>query len=283
MQNEFALQAGSVPGMNHILPGQPCWHNNQDAYSLRQNDRASVAVVSDGCGSSPHSEVGAKIISRLITQRVMEMVSASCDSDGLGDNFWNKLHQDVLAEIRTLAHRMGKNFSRTIDDYFLATVVGVLVLPERTYVFASGDGVYAINGDIQVIEPPEDNQPAYMAYALLDYDRKGAPNPFGFSVREIPTDEIDSLLIGSDGVTELLTETNASKPKRRAASPLLSEILADETVVTNPDAIRRRLAAANTATVQVRSEGQALIKSGRFADDTTIAIIRSINSGGDSS
>jgi serine/threonine protein phosphatase PrpC len=137
MQNEFALQAGTVPGMNHILPGQPCWYNNQDAYSLRQNHKASVAVISDGCGSSPHSEVGAQIISQLITQRVMEIFSGCYDPEELRDDFWNKLHQDVLAEVRTLAHRMGENLSRTIDDYFLATVLGVLVLPDRT-VFCRG-------------------------------------------------------------------------------------------------------------------------------------------------
>jgi serine/threonine protein phosphatase PrpC len=120
-----------------------------------------------------------------------------------------------------------------------------------------------------------------MAYDLLGYDRKRSSNPFSFSVREIPTAAINSLLIGSDGVMELLTDTNASEPESQSVSTLLSDMLSDKTVVTNPDSIRRRLAAANTSAAEVRSEKQALIKPGRFSDDTTIAIVRKIESGGD--
>lgn len=57
MNSKFAVTGGSVIGRNHALMGK----NNQDAYKYLSNNQLTLAVVCGGCGSCPHSEVGAKL------------------------------------------------------------------------------------------------------------------------------------------------------------------------------------------------------------------------------
>jgi hypothetical protein len=48
-----------------------------------------------------------------------------------------------------------RGHEQVLLDYFLFTIIGVIVTPEETTVFSFGDGVYAMNEDVQVIEQYE--------------------------------------------------------------------------------------------------------------------------------
>jgi len=285
MQDVFVLHAGSVPGSYHTLPGRPRWHNNQDAYDLYRSENLYTAVVCDGCSGGTNSEVGANLTARLVTQQIHENVSAGrlpnqdVTDDQSEGRFWQKIRENVLAEIRVLANKMGGNFSQTINDYFLTTVLGLLVLPETTYVFAVGDGLCAVNDQLQDVTASAGNTPPYMTYALLN-QQSFSEGDLQFTVRGWKTKEIDSVLLGTDGAASLPLTCDGDKQEDQGLS--LLAITEDDQYAQNPDAIRRKLAAFNSASVSESSKG-VQIAAGPLKDDTTIVLLsRKNSSGGDS-
>ena len=54
----WRVAGGSVIGSAHRRSDRP----NQDAWVVARRERALVGVVADGCGSAPHSEVGAWLV-----------------------------------------------------------------------------------------------------------------------------------------------------------------------------------------------------------------------------
>ena len=68
----FEWAAGSVAGRDHRRVGR----NSQDAVRVVGDDGALVAVVTDGCGSAPHSEVGAHLLAQLLAVRLLAAAPA---------------------------------------------------------------------------------------------------------------------------------------------------------------------------------------------------------------
>ena len=141
--------AGSIVGTAHLHAGR----NGQDGFAIHRAGDITVAVVTDGCGSAPHSEVGAKIGAAIVARCVA--------GDGLNAN-------RVLDELRLIAAILGDDLPRVVSDYLLFTVVGALMTPTETIIFSAGDGLFAINGVERVIGPFPGNAPPYLGYALLD-------------------------------------------------------------------------------------------------------------------
>ena len=75
----LALAGGSVTGRLHVAAGRP----NQDAWHWVATDAALVACVCDGCGSSPHSELGAQLGARLLASALHAALLARPASDPL--------------------------------------------------------------------------------------------------------------------------------------------------------------------------------------------------------
>lgn len=195
--------AGSIVGTAHLHAGR----NGQDGFAIHRAGDITVAVVTDGCGSAPHSEVGAKIGAAIVARCVA--------GDGLNAT-------RVLDELRLIAATLGDDLSRVVSDYLLFTVVGVLMTPAQTIIFSAGDGLFAINGIERVIGPFPGNAPPYLGYALLD-----GTTP-AFTIEEcLPTADVETIVIATDGAARL------------AGS--LEPFWTDELVFRNPDAVRRKL------------------------------------------
>jgi len=94
----FQIAGGSVPGRRHRMAGR----NNQDAFAWAARDGALVAVVSDGCGSGTHSEVGAQIGARLVVRAALRLTRAGLT----GGDLLKRLRGQVLAGLRRLAMAM---------------------------------------------------------------------------------------------------------------------------------------------------------------------------------
>src|SRR5262249_47039977 len=120
--------------------------------------------------------------------------------------FWPRVRQDVLAHLHRLAELMGGNFTYTVQDYLLFTVVGALVTPWRTFCFSLGDGVMVVNGDLIPLGPFPDNAPPYLAYALLDaQDCRPSAGARELQMQRIlPTTAVQSIVLGTDGLEVLL-------------------------------------------------------------------------------
>lgn len=270
---KIQLAGGSVIGKEHRHAGR----NSQDAYQFRQDNSYTVAVVTDGCGSGRYSEVGAQIGCRLLTETIMIQLKRSPTAPFSTRSFWERIRQDVLANIRVLANQLGGSLSEIINEYFLFTIVGVAIHPESAAFFSIGDGIIIVNDRITELGPFPNNAPPYLAYELTGstlYQEE--PNPFHFKVIEVcPVGELESFLIGTDGVYELISAEEKPLPGLQRVVGPISQFWEDNTCVMNPDVIRRRLFLANREMASPDWEKHSLNRElGHLVDDTTLIVGR---------
>lgn len=251
MNAPLQIAGGSITGRAHSSSGR----NNQDAFHFERSDGLAVGVVCDGCGSSPRSEVGAAIGARLVATAVLEEARRAREPD------FEAARTRVLRTLASLVDGMGGTAQEVVDDFLLFTVVGAVVTPERTWIFSIGDGLYAVNGVQTRLGPFPHNEPPYLGYALLGMDevdtRFRVAGPW-------TTPAVESLLIGSDGVADLV-ELSARDESGGLGTTGLAQFWSEDRFFDNRDGVRRRLAVLNRS---LRS-GPSLLP-----DDTTLVVMR---------
>jgi hypothetical protein len=180
----------------------------------------------------------------------------------------------VLIRLRSLARQLGHDLATTVQQQLLFTLLGAIVTPQDTVVFGLGDGVYALNGQAQVLGPYPHNAPPYLAYHLLPSETLGfAPPPLQVHCQQ-STQAVETLLLGSDGVLDLMAAAAAALPGKTEPVGDLSQFWQDP-YFQNPDRVRRRLAQLNREVVQPDWERRHLIKQpGLLPDDTTLVCLR---------
>jgi hypothetical protein len=250
LMSDFELATSSVCGRDH----QRVSRNNQDALAVERGARHLVLVVADGCGSSPGSEVGARLGARLLAAALLRRLepapapAAAADplpshpedarAPGL-DAALAAARSDVLAQLGSLARALcaasapdDRALASAVREQLLFTLVGAVVGPAETALFALGDGLLELNDRSFPLGPFPGNQPPYLGYALLPQALHGfAPEELQLQLRaRIPTAELRSLALGTDGALDL---------EAAAASP--AQLLAEPVLFKNPDGLRRRL------------------------------------------
>ncbi|MCP3168984.1 protein phosphatase 2C domain-containing protein [Myxococcus qinghaiensis] len=256
----FDVAAASVQGREHARAGR----NNQDAWCVRASEHGLVAVVADGCGSQSCSELGAQLGVRRVAQAALVRLAEDGRVDEAG--FLPGLREDVLCLLSELRGELGRD---TMGD-FLFTVVGAVLTPSHTLVFSAGDGVWCLNGEVQVLGPFANNAPPYLAYALSG----GAQTPL-VAHALVPTRDVQVLMLGTDGVSDLAKLTEARLPGSDERVGELSRFWTEDRYFANPDALRRRLAMLNREHVRADFEARRLERTpGLLADDTTMVVLR---------
>ncbi len=251
----FQLAGASVPGTDHTMPGQPTWKNCQDAHFFASAGDISVGLVADGCGSGASSEVGAQLGAKMLGERLLFLAARTVSQGHNSFNRWSELRSHVLGNIAVLAAQMGESASEAVKSYFLFSVVGFLVLPERTYIFYCGDGTYAVNGGVTNLGPFERNEPPYLAYGIADGDDSRSR----FSVLEFATSDITSILVATDGIDHFPDFSSVT----------IATWVSQNVVFTTKDILRRRLAVINCEKIV---DGRLL--GGPLKDDTSIVLAR---------
>lgn len=292
----FQVAAGSILGRDHLLAGK----NNQDAYRVIQDPEHLVAIVCDGCGSSPYTEVGAQLGARLIANEIHQLLQMprwstpwkkagphsadpALDPAQLAriNALLERVKADVLAEIRLLAKGMGDDFTKVVEDYFLFTVVGAVVTPAITFFFHLGDGVIKVNGrNLPLAGSIAQNAPAYLAYNLVNSEAK-TELTFRLPLVEdkraavFATFETQSFLIGSDGVGDLENASSKNLPGRDVHIGDLSQLWTQDRFFQNPDNVRRHLSLINREVTKPNWENEILEReTGHLRDDTTLIVAR---------
>jgi hypothetical protein len=257
----FEIAAGSIVGRDHRLVPKNC----QDGIAVHQSDGIMVGVVTDGCGSQPHSEVGAKLGASL----VCEAVRAEASFRGAERLSWQRVRQHVLASLDVLVRQMGGNYRRKVEEYFLFTIVGVLVLEQMTTFFAFGDGVVIINGQQNELGPFTGNQPPYVSYGLLgdsvDIDEQELRLNI---VSKLPTDELEHFLIGCDGVIDLINATDKNLPGLDALVGPIGQFWERDRYFGNTELVSRQLKLIG------RDWPKKDPEPGLLPDDTTLIVGR---------
>lgn len=182
---------GSIVGKDHWATQtphglMPIGKNNQDACAYTETEDHALAVVADGCGSGEHSEFGAK----LAVQRLVECVN-------LGYSSIEHFDRELKSVLRQ-AYGLFEPGPKTVNDYFLFTILGILY-DKRDYkatIFGCGDGVYATAKGSQLLKY-ENNTPPYLGYNLL------TPGKCSLTVYEHGWDaEMFPAIVGTDGLAE---------------------------------------------------------------------------------
>lgn len=277
MKRMFEVAAGTVMGRDHLMFSSN--KSNQDAFRSVIFGDSLVAVVCDGCGSSVHSEVGSQIGVRLVVEAIVAMANnlLGTEDENSLNNFFEKVEQNILSQIKALAVAMGGSFSETVDDYFLFTIVGVLITKESTILFSFGDGVFFLNGEMIKIDPFAQNAPPYLAYKLFRQDLIKIDADFlRFQInRVLPTRDVESILLGSDGVIDLTQVADKCLPGRAEIVGPVSQFWEEDKFFKNPDMIRRKLAMINNESTRIDWTLQCTMKfPGLLRDDTTVVVIR---------
>lgn len=266
--NGWQIAGGSVTGTMHLKPVK--FDNNQDAFYWVVSDEALVAVVSDGCGSGEHSEVGAKVGCRLVARQLafwldrFGMGSPSFIHQAFREPFmWEVSRANVVDMICDVARGMGSSFHQTIRDFFLFTVNGVLMTRNSCVLFSIGDGFSMLNGsEFNLGEFPGDAPPYMMYSPIQDTLKDPTPELYKFQIHAVWLAScVRHVVIGSDGVGKYLMP---------ALNNDISEFWTDDKYFQNPDQIRRSLAVINKTNFKVR---------GPLRDDTTLIVIRRIPEG----
>jgi len=276
LMNDFQIAAGSTIGTEHIRLKK----NNQDAFFYLNSPDAIIGVVCDGCGSQSHSEVGAKLGASLLASTLQHYLQLS---ETINFEKCLRLSQaDVLAHLRTIVSKMATphtGYTALVCNYFLFTVIGFVITKDTTWIFSLGDGITYINGEVHIQEF-EGNAPPYLGYNLLDLQQltqfQTEPHQLDINVDiELPTDEIQSLVVGTDGVVQLSQIGDKFFPGLRKLVGPISQFWEKNKFFTNKDMIRRTLFMANRETVQPNWETRSLKRApGLLEDDTTLIAVR---------
>lgn len=279
---QFNIAAGSVIGRIHKELGL----NNQDSFIYGSTGDLLVGIVCDGCGSGKHTEIGSRLGSRLLLKKILHRLGLSSLNRGLFlsslidfskqtrkeylEKELSKFGEQLLIEIKDIVdaqilsnsidEEYLKEFYQLINDQFLFTILGFIVTPKDTYIFSAGDGIYAINDKITVLES-KDNFPLYYSYNLLNITPE-KKDLFRIKVNEsIPTEKLNSLLIGSDGLNDFINKEGN-----------LDQFWKDDSYFKNFDKIRRKLFLMNKENVKIIN-GSIEKQQGLLSDDTSLIVI----------
>lgn len=267
MADQIQVAAGSVAGREHTRVGK----NNQDAWAWLSLEQATVAVICDGCGSAPCSEVGAQAGARIAMTSLVQQLPPHGE---LTPVFWAAVQQQILTRLGDLAQSLGDGEAAVVQRYLLFTLLGVVLTPVETVVFGVGDGVFAINGVVYALGPFAHNAPPYVAYQLLSAGALTQPSAAIQVHHRQPTATVQSLLLGSDGVLDLIGVATQPLPGRSEPVGDLSQFW-QPPYFQNPDRVRRRLALINREVIRADWDQRQVIRQpGLLPDDTTLITIR---------
>src|SRR5687768_8430233 len=142
---EWQVAAGSVRGTRH----RHAERNNQDACFWDAHGEVLAVCVADGCSASAHSEAGALLGVRSAVRHMLRVVAElPCAT---AQTIVAETCTRIGSDIDRLAEMVGRS-PEAVYAHLLFTLVGAIVTGERALVWALGDGVVIVNGDVTVLE-----------------------------------------------------------------------------------------------------------------------------------
>lgn len=271
--DKLEVAGGSIIGRDHVRTGKNC----QDAYFWKESAGVLVAVVCDGCGSSDNTEVGAQVGAKIVVESTLRHYlnhperfpyAAMAKNQGLQMVKWS-----VLTKIQSLADDMAGSFSENISQYFLFTVLGVILDPkaDKAFVFGCGDGTFYVNG-VPTTIPSPNNAPAYLCYNLVETNQ---PDPQLGMLWMGSFESVKSMLIGTDGVADLARACDDPIPGKEEKIGPIAQFWEKDGFFKNPFSIGHRLTLINRSVSRVDWEKKAMTEAhGQLRDDTTFIVIR---------
>lgn len=206
MVRSFEAATFSMSGTSHRKRGA----ESQDAAVLDKQDSYLLMGVSDGVSSCEESRVGAVMLSqslrKLVARYHVALVAKAAELPPatfcICLSAW--LNTNLGAELRRAREYLGPG--RKSDHALSATLLGAFASEHGVAGFGCSDGIFAVNGKVRVLECVSKNVPNLPIYGVLDPSEPGVSQNSG-KIRPIfaaPLADISSVLIGTDGVEELM-------------------------------------------------------------------------------
>lgn len=150
-------------GSAHYSSGKPC----QDYSMSGSNETLACAIVSDGCSTGRHTDVGSRILTLSTLQAIRDHVKASGGALNTAVVSITSRQQQIIGTSRLI---LGLERSD-----MLATCGYVYLTQHGGYVHIQGDGVLALeyrNGEILMVRYEwADNTPFYPSYGDGDLNK----------------------------------------------------------------------------------------------------------------
>lgn len=282
MNSLWETTSGSVIGRYHHLAKI----NNQDAKAVYFDDDLLIGVISDGCGDrimSPYSEVGARQAVTITIEAIRAEIATEKAKTWFGtsfirrQSFWYRVEKRILRRIRILVLASGADFKTTVLSNYQFTLVGAVVTANVAVFFCYGDGVIVVNGKLISITSGSENEPAYICYHLLESSLvRIDPSRLEFQlVSTIDSRKLQSFLIGSDGVNDLVAAQNMKIPGQSEQVGSIDNFWRNDQYFENEFALGRMLAKLNREVVRPNWENREIVReSGLLPDDTTVIVGR---------
>lgn len=245
----FHVASGSVIGRYHRQNNK----NNQDASQVAVDENGLIAIVSDGCGSGKYSEFGARLAVNHLTAEGLKLLATESDHEVI----LSKLRFSMLKLMKQLLVSFSQENYQFILDHFLFTVVGVMLTVEQTTVFTLGDGFISLNQQVQTID--QDNQPIYLAYALLP---SKIQDQVKFVIqKQISTSQLESLILATDGAQDFQVEKTITIFGQESSMGKLSQFETENRYLKSQNMMQKRLNVLG-------------LNHNLLSDDTTMVLIR---------
>lgn len=195
--------------------------NSQDAVGICAKPHFVVGLVCDGCTrthpafeqhSGSSNEVGAKLACNLILRDLDNILERrnSFRPDELIGKISRSLLTGFRATVKAFCGRDEVRSEKFIYDYLMTTVVGFVVTAEQFVVFYSGDGVVAVDGKLQLLEPDADGV-HYFSNELLTiccpqrFQTNGLTNGLKVHVAG-ETKNLQSIFVATDGMAQFVRQ-----------------------------------------------------------------------------
>jgi len=213
----LSLSYGQIIGRDHIQRQVNC----QDGLAIREGwvggQKFAVGVVTDGCGSGKHSEIGAQIFGQYVAELLYEYVDFLRFSPHCWSVVSANIYKNTVMQMQT---RFPLPLSKyVIENYLLFTVIGFIACGENLYWLKKGDGriVYRDSGGEMCDRDTEDydNMPPYIAYELVDPNDLHMDFESGFKIGQEVLSEGSKFMISTDGLEEEFVDQVWEKPNRK--------------------------------------------------------------------
>src|SRR5690349_19663390 len=185
--NTIRIARGVVLGADHRRLDRP----GQDAAAVvvGASGRSAVAVVCDGCGSTPAAQVGAELGARLVASAVSTALDGGARA--ADPDVWAAVRASIGARLAALVAGFADP-AAAIQDLLLFTIVAAAIDGESAAVWSIGDGAYLLDGRVTTLGPFADNSPPYLAYDVLGEPRAAA-------LATVPAGAAGVLAVATDG------------------------------------------------------------------------------------
>lgn len=198
----FAICRAVAQGRDH----RRLHRDGQDGAAVAVSGLGLGLAVTDGCGSAPHSEVGARLGAAWLAENAPAHV-ASCVT---GDGGALAIERGLVAYLGAVATGITADPHRRdalVHDLLLFSFVCGVVTDERVVVVGRGDGIVVHDGALHVLEPGPENSPSYVAYELSAAE--GLRKDRTRVIVDAETHDGTSLLLATDGLLPLASDTSA--------------------------------------------------------------------------